>query len=155
MNKTTIEKASLQDLDELMAWRMEVLHEVFSITSDTDTYTLEQANRRYYERTLADGEHVACFARYNGQRVGCGGVCLQREMPSSDNPTGLCAYLMNIYTRPQYRRLHVGSTIVGWLVEQVKQLGAGKIYLETSEIGRVMYEKLRFVEMKDLMKYEN
>lgn len=155
MNKTTIEKASLQDLDELMAWRMEVLHEVFGIPSNTDTAALEQANREYYEQALSCGEHIACFALCDGRRVGCGGACLQREMPSPDNPTGLCAYLMNIYTRPQYRRLHVGSTIVGWLVEQVKQLGAGKIYLETSEIGRAMYGKLRFAEMKNLMKYED
>ena len=155
MNETRIEKASLQELEELMAWRIEVLHEVFGIAAGTDISALEQANKEYYERVLACGEHIACFARYGGQRVGCGGLCLQCEMPSPDNPTGRCAYLMNIYIRPPYRRLHIGSAIVSWLLEQAKRQGAGKIYLETSEMGRTMYEKLQFKEMKGLMKYED
>ncbi|WP_293669873.1 GNAT family N-acetyltransferase [uncultured Parabacteroides sp.] len=154
MNGISIEKATLSELDELMAWRMEVLHEVFGIPADADTLALEQANREYYRYTLSCSEHIACFARYNGQRVGCGGICLQQEMPSPDNPTGRCAYLMNIYIRPPYRRLHIGTALVGWLVEQAKRQNAGKIYLETSDAGRAMYRRLRFEEMKDIMKLQ-
>ncbi len=154
MNGISIVKATLSELDELMAWRMEVLHEVFGIPADADTSALEQANREYYRYALSRGEHIACFARYDGQRVGCGGICLQQEMPSPDNPTGRCAYLMNIYTRSPYRRLHIGTTLVGWLVEQAKRQGAGKIYLETSGAGRAMYRRLRFEEMKGMMKLQ-
>lgn len=154
MNGISIEKATLSELDELMAWRMEVLHEVFGLPADADTSTLEQANREYYRYALPRSEHIACFARYDGQRVGCGGICLQQEMPSPDNPTGRCAYLMNIYIRSSYRRLHIGTALVGWLVEQAKRQRARKIYLETSGPGRAMYRRLRFEEMKDMMKLQ-
>ena len=154
MNGISIEKATLSELDELMAWRMEVLHEVFGIPVDADTLTLKQANREYYRYALSRGEHIACFAYYKGQKVGCGGICLQQEMPSPDNPTGRCAYLMNIYTRSSYRRLHIGTALVGWLVEQAKRQRAGKIYLETSDAGCAMYRRLRFEEMKDMMKLQ-
>lgn len=154
MNGISIEKATLSELDELMTWRMEVLHEVFGIPADADTSALEQANREYYRYALSRGEHIACFARYDGQRVGCGGICLQQEIPSPDNPTGRCAYLMNIYIRSSYRRLHIGTALVSWLVEQAKRQGAGKIYLETSDAGRAMYRRLRFEEMKDMMKLQ-
>lgn len=152
MNRIGIEKAALSELDELMTWRMEVLHEVFGIPADADTSALEQANREYYGYALSRGEHIACFARYDRQRIGCGGICLQQEMPSPDNPTGRCAYLMNIYVRVPYRRLHIGTSIVRWLVEEAKRRNAGKIYLETSDAGRTMYHGLRFEVMKDMMK---
>lgn len=152
MSEVSIEQANLSDLDELIVWRMEVLHEVFHIPADTDISALKRANLEYYCHAFKKGEHIACFARYKGQKVACGAFCLQREMPSPDNPTGQCAYLMNIYVRSPFRRLHIGTAVVSWLIEQAKLSGAGKIYLETSDIGRAMYHVLHFEEMRDLMK---
>lgn len=133
MNKIEIIQATLSDLDELMAWRMEVLHDVFDIPQNTDVSELRNANLEYYRRALPVGSHIACFAMYGGKKVGCRGICLQEEMPSPDNPSGKCAYLMNIYVRPAFRRLHIGTTIVDWLIDEARKKGAEKIYLETSE----------------------
>lgn len=152
MNEITIRQASVKELDKLMAWRMEVLSEVFAIPHGTDTSALEQANRDYYLHALPAGEHLACFVEIGGETAGCGGICFQHEMPSPDNPTGQCAYLMNIYVRPAYRKQHIGTTLVSWLVEQARQRGIGKIYLETSDMGRNMYSHLHFEEMKDMLK---
>ena len=52
---------------------------------------------------------LACFAYVGNEIVGCGGICLYQEMPSPDNPSGGCAYLMNIYTRPEFRGQGVGK----------------------------------------------
>lgn len=152
MNEITIRQVSVDELDKLMEWRMEVLEEVFAIPNGTDTSALEQANRSYYLHALPVGEHIACFVDIDGETVGCGGVCLQQEIPSPDNPTGKCAYLMNIYVSPAYRKQHIGTTIVSWLVEQALELGIVKIYLETSDMGRNMYRHLNFEEMKDMLK---
>lgn len=150
--EVTVRQASIEELDKLMAWRMEVLGEVFAIPGGTDTSALEQANRDYYLKALPAGEHIACFAEIDGETAGCGGVCFQQEMPSPDNTTGKCAYLMNIYVRPPFRRQHVGTAIVCWLVEQARFRQIEKIYLETSDMGRKMYCHLHFEEMKDMLK---
>lgn len=147
-----IRQAAIQDLNLLMQWRMEVLHEVFAISPEQPTAELEEENRRYYQRQLPNGGHIACFAYIDGEIVGCGGMCLYQEMPSPDNPNGKCAYLMNIYARPQFRRHGVGDKIVRWLIEQAEQLGITKIYLETSEDGRPLYRKIGFIDMVDYMK---
>lgn len=76
------------DIDELLAWRMETLREVFSIEPDADLSQLEAENRAYLERELARGGHAACIASYDGRPAGCGDVCLAYEMPSPDNPNG-------------------------------------------------------------------
>ena len=154
MSTAGISAAGPADLEDLMTWREEVLREVFSIPESEPMDELLAANRAYYRAALADGSHIACFARIGGEIVGCGGACLQREMPSPDNPGGICAYLMNIYTRPQFRGQGVGRETVCWLIDRAKAAGAGKIYLEASENGRALYSKIGFSDMDGYMKLE-
>lgn len=147
-----IRQATIQDMDLLMQWRMEVLHAVFAIPQEQSVTELEEENRHYYQTELPRGEHIACFAYLGEEIVGCGGMCLYHEMPSPDNPNGKCAYLMNIYARPQFRRHGVGNAVVRWLIEQAEQRGITKIYLETSEKGRPLYREIGFDDMSDMMK---
>jgi ribosomal protein S18 acetylase RimI-like enzyme len=150
--RTRIQRATIKELEELMQWRMKVLHDVFSISDDADTTEFEAANRRYYEEQLPQGRHIACFARQGSETVGCGDICIYNEMPSPDNPTGHCAYLMNIYCREIYRHQGIGREIVGWLVNEARKQGITKIYLETSTEGRKLYESMDFKDMADMMK---
>ena len=69
-----------------------------------------------------------------------------------DYPCGKCAYLMNIYTRPRFRRQGVGEAVVRWLAGQASQLGISKIYLESSEAWLGLYKRLGFVPMQNMMK---
>jgi N-acetylglutamate synthase-like GNAT family acetyltransferase len=147
-----IRKATIDEIDTLMQWRMEVLHNVFSIPDDEDTSALEKANLEYYMKEIPGGGHVACLASLGNEIIGCGGICFYQEMPSPDNHSGKCAYLMNVYVRSQYRENGFGQNITRWLIKQAKERGITKIYLETSEPGRQMYEQLGFKEMKDYLK---
>ncbi len=147
----SIYRATSADIDMLMRWRMTVLAEVFSGNPGNDSEALAEANQDYYLRALADGSHVAVFARIGDITAGCGGVCFQREMPSPDNPSGIDAYLMNIYVDPKYRRNGVARAIVTQLVETALDKGAGKIYLETSECGRKLYAGMGFGKLEEMM----
>lgn len=149
--KIVIRRAALDDIELLIEWRMEVLREVFSLPLSKNTDGLEQENRAYYQRALAQEEHIACFACMEEELVGCGGICLYQEMPSPDNPSGKCAYLMNIYTRPRSRKQGVGGAIVKWLADQAAERGISKIYLEASEEGKRLYTKMGFIPMGDMM----
>ncbi len=146
----TVRRAGLDDLGELMAWRMEVLHHVFGIPEDDpDMYA---SNLDYYKREIPCGGHIAVFAEIGRARAGCGGLCLYREMPSPDNPGGRCGYLMNIYTREEYRRRGVGKAVVRRLADLARERGASKIYLESTGLGRPLYESLGFRDMENYMK---
>lgn len=147
-------KAGLEDMPLLMEWRMRVLREVFSIPEDEDTALLEQANRQYYERHLRKDSHTACFAGVKGTEaiIGCGGICYQEEMPSPDNRSGSCGYLMNIYVLPKYRKLGTGRQVVQFLIQDARRRGVEKIYLESSDPGRRLYQELGFSEMQGYMK---
>ena len=124
-NGITIRQASLDDLDLLIHWRMEVLHCVFSIPGDVDTAELRQQNLNYYRKALENGSHIACFAEDDGEIVGC--------------------------VRPEHQGHGTGKRIVRWLVGAALSRGIKKIYLETSEAGRLLYSVLGFSDMKDMM----
>lgn len=134
----------------LMHWRAEVIGEVFG---SVPSKRLLVANRRYYREHAADGTHYAVVAAADGTDAGCGAICLSDELPSPDNPSGRCAYLMNIYVRREYRCRGIGHAIVRRLVEKARELGCDKIYLETTEGARPLYKSTGFEEMTGMMKY--
>lgn len=143
--------ATLDDIDLLLETRIEVLRAVFSLPPDEDTTALKEANRAYYNEKIPTGEHLAGFAYEGDQLVATGALCFYQEMPSPDNDMGMCAYLMNVYTRPLYRKRGIGNAMTDWLVEQARQRGVGKIYLETTPEGRRVYEQYGFVPMEDYL----
>lgn len=149
-----IQKLGVSDMDTLLRWRMTVLAEVFSIPEDEDTSGLREENRRYYEKRIASGEHTAVLALDGDEGVGCGGICYYQEMPSPDNPTGECAYLMNIYVTPARRHQGIAQEIVKYLISDARARGVTKIYLETSDDGRRLYERLGFRPMEGYLKLE-
>lgn len=151
MPEIRIREAGPDELALLLQWREEVLRCVFSLPEGADMTALMEANERYYRHELPAGGHIGCFAERGSEIIGCGGLCLHGEMPSPDNPSGRCAYLMNIYVRDAHRGKGVGKKIVRYLVGRALAQGITKIYLETSECGRELYESVGFTPMRDMM----
>ena len=147
MGSVIIRRAGIEDLEVLLQWRMEVLQNVFALPGKPSE-ELQKANLDYYQKALADGGHFAVFAEGNGNIVGCGGVCFYQEMPSPDNPSGWCGYLMNIYTRAAVRGQGIGTKIVRALLDETARRGIHKVYLETTDQARSLYERIGFTEMK-------
>ena len=140
--KTTVRQ--LGNLADKMAWRTEVVQAVFGCGHDEARALATRVDDPCADVTF-------CQADADGCPAGCGALCLQHELPSPDNPTGRCAFLMNIYVRPRYRRLGIGRSIVAWLVDRGRRMGCGKIYLETTDAGRKLYESAGFAPMDGLM----
>lgn len=145
-----IELRRITAIPTLMHWRAEVLESVFGEKPDR---RLLVANRRYFREHVPSGSHIAFVAAVDGDDAGCGAICLYDEMPSPDNRTGRCAYLMNIYVRPAFRHRGVGHAIVGRLVEEARLRDCGKIYLETTGAARSLYTGEGFRAMPDMMKH--
>jgi len=137
-------------LPTLMHWRREVIENVFG---EVPSKRLLAANRRYYREHIPDGSHVAVVAEADGADAGCGAICLSDELSSPDNPSGHCAYLMNIYVRKEFRGRGIGHEIVRRLVEKARTLGCDKIYLETTDEARSLYKGIGFKELPGFMKY--
>jgi ribosomal protein S18 acetylase RimI-like enzyme len=155
-NNIVIKELKADDMELLLSLRMEVLSNVFfqekEKLSDAEWNDIRKENEEYYQEELKKGGHVACAIYVSGELAGCGGVCLYREMPSPDNRSGKCAYLMNIYVRQEYRRQGLAKEICRYLIERAAEKGAEKIYLESSDMAVELYRSLGFEDMNGYMK---
>lgn len=149
-----LKKAGPSDLEKFLKWRIETLIEVFHMNPLLDRKLIQEmreANSDFFRRHIPDQSLIFLFAEKNGRTAGAGGICLYEEMPSPDNLSGKCAYLMNIYTAPGFRRQGIAEAIVADLIAEADRNQADKIYLETSDDGRPLYKKEGFVDLADMM----
>ncbi|MDE6620571.1 MAG: GNAT family N-acetyltransferase [Lachnospiraceae bacterium] len=156
MQKQTYEykKAGLQQIDELVRTRIIVLRAANQLSDAVDLSQVERESYAYYERALVTGEHIAYLAYDKERFVGAGGISFYQVMPTCHNPSGKKAYIMNMYTAPEYRRQGIAYQMLDLLTAEAKKQGILQIGLEATKMGRPLYEKYGFVPAKDEMELQ-
>jgi GNAT superfamily N-acetyltransferase len=123
------------------------------ISDMVDLSLVEKEAARYYGNCFADERHVIYVAHTDTGFVGCGGVSFYEIMPTYNHPSGKCAYIINMYTHPLYRKQGVATLILDLLVKAAKKHGVRKILLEATKKGRGVYAKYGFVQSGYEMEY--
>ena len=144
-------KAAEKDIAMLTATRIQVLRAANGLELSVDMSAVEKESRDYYEKALRDGSHAAYLVFDAELFVGAGGISFYRVMPTFHNPSGNKAYIMNMYTKPDYRRQGIAFETLQLLVKDAKERGISEISLEATEAGKPLYEKFGFVKMNDEM----
>ena len=147
----TYKTATIEDLEVLTRTRVEVLRAANKLDETVDMSLVERESREYYQKALADGSHVAVLVYDGEQFAGAGGVSFYTVMPTYHNTSGKKAYIMNMYTKPEYRRKGIAYHTLDILVDACKRRNITHITLEATEMGRALYEKYGFVTMQDEM----
>lgn len=145
--KLRYKKASVDDLDILTDTRIEVLKAANKLSDDVDMSEVKTQSYLYYKRALVDGEHIAYLVFDEDRFAGAGGASLFQVMPTYHNPSGRKAYIMNMYTAPEYRRKGIAYKTLDLLVGDIKSRGISYISLEATDMGRPLYEKYGFIKM--------
>lgn len=146
------QRAAIKDIEELVRTRILVLRAANKLSDEADMSVAEQESYTCYKRALETGEHIAYLVYDQGTFIGAGGVSFYQVMPTFHNPTGKKAYIMNMYTAPEYRRQGIAYKTLDLIVKEIRKRGVSKIILEATDMGRPLYEKYGFVPMKDEMK---
>lgn len=137
-------KAISNDIPQLIKFRKILLdHE--------DDSSMDEAFRNYFNSALSDKSFVAWVAEDDGVVVSTVFFCLCRFAPRFENPSGLVAYMTNVFTIPGYRRQGIVSKLITEAIDNLKAQGIGKILLHSSDMAKPMYESLGFVEGKNYM----
>lgn len=144
-------KATIEDIDELVRTRIIVLRAANKLSDDVDMSVVEMESRAYYKQVLEAAYHIAYLVYDNDKFIGAGGVSFYQVMPTYHNSTGKKAYIMNMYTAPEYRRQGIAMHTLDLLVKDAKAQGVSQIALEATDMGRPLYEKYGFVKMENEM----
>ena len=148
-------KATIDDLEILTETRIEVLRAANQLSDDVDMSEVKKQSYKYCQNSLANDTHVAYLIYDDEKFVGAGGVSYFQVMPTYHNPTGKKAYIMNMYTKPSYRKKGIAFKTLDLLVADAKARGITAISLEATDMGRPLYEKYGFIKMNDEMELPN
>ena len=148
-------RATIEELELLTETRIEVLRAANQLSENVDMTEVREQSYRYYKEALCDGTHIAYLIFEEEDFAGAGGISFFQVMPTYHNPTGRKAYIMNMYTKPLYRRKGIAYKTLDMLVTEAKRKGITAISLEATDMGRPLYEKYGFAKMKDEMELPN
>ncbi|MCQ2516889.1 MAG: GNAT family N-acetyltransferase [Saccharofermentans sp.] len=146
-------KATIEDIDILVSTRVEVLRAANKLNQDTPMSKVELETRNYYESAFLNGDITSILVFDGDKFIGSGAVSYYRIMPTYHNPSGIKAYIVNMYTNPDYRRQGIAYKTLDMLIEDCKSKGVTSISLEATEMGRPLYEKYGFIKMNDEMEF--
>lgn len=147
----TYKKATIEDIDILTETRIEVLRAANKLSNDIDMSEVKRQTYDYYKKALCNGTHIAYLIFEENRFVGAGGVSFFQVMPTYHNQSGMKAYIMNMFTHPDYRRQGIAYRTLDTLIKDAKRMGITDISLEATDMGRPLYEKYGFIKMDNEM----
>ena len=138
-----------EDREEFVSLKSRVLRAANKLSDNTDMKEVERESRSFFDT----GDHVTLYAYADGCFAGCGSVCFYALMPTYHNASGKKAYVMNMYTHPEFRRRGVATRILTALMDEARKRGVTSVSLEATDMGRPCYEKFGFVPSEAEMEY--
>ena len=107
----------------------------------------------YLERSLQNGGYRGWLAETDGGQVVGGGGVIVHEWPAAarePRPQMRRAYILNMYTEPDYRKRGIARRIMETIVDWCRQEGFGSVTLHASVQGRPIYEDMGFKQTNEM-----
>lgn len=150
MGDIIIRRATLGDVEEMVRLRHDMQEEMGE-GRGADPDAIVDATRDYFQKQLTGKHFVGILAEDAGRIVGTGSFVVYDTPPSTANPSGVDAYVLNMYTVPGYRGRGVARQILDALLARAYEEGARRIWLRTSDQARTVYEHLGFQSRDNYM----
>jgi len=145
----TVRKAEVRDIEVLVSMRVELLHVAAALGMPTDLGEEEwsevsAAVRTYFAEAIPSGKYCGVMAEAGGKVIACGGITFMQRPPYQRHLEGSEAYLMNMFTLPEWRGKGAGTAIVAELLKLAKEAGVKRVWLDAEEKARPLYAKAGF-----------
>jgi len=148
INKFNFVKGSIEVIDKILCLQLALFKELGEIKSLQEERLVETSTREYLQKALSNNEFISYMAETNREAVGICELVLFKRPPYLENPQGTEAYILNMYTVPEYRGNGLGQRLLGECIEESKKSGVKRIWMHPSEDGKRLYKKMGFT-MKD------
>lgn len=141
----TYRKADVKDIPQLINLRILFLKEMYPNADETLDHRLTEHLSVYLQEHLPKENFVNWFAICNGKAVASAGIVFYNQPPLYHNLEGKVAYILNVYTLPDYRRRGIAKTLLQLVLQEAQDRNTGKVSLHTSDLGKSLYEKFGFI----------
>lgn len=148
-----IRKSNTEDCSELTKLRIEMRKEREAEISDENQRIFRDNTFNFFKENISNGTFVAYLAIENNEVIATSGLCFYSVPPTYSNINGKVAYIMNMYTKPQFRRRGIATRLLDYLVNEAKAKNCTKITLNASDMGKPIYLKYGFKDIENDMVY--
>ncbi len=139
----TIRRATVADVEVIVSHRRRMFSDM-GLGDDTAREAMAAAARTLIRASLQDGSYQGWLAEENGRVVAGGGVAIVSFQPTPVDPGPRRAWILNMYTEPDYRRRGLAMQILRAIVCWCREQGLRQVFLQASEAGRPLYERAGF-----------
>ncbi len=142
----SLRKANLNDIDILIDFRVTFLKEIQETPPTKEMEIFRKSLKDFFLSKMKSHEFIAWFAESDDEIIATSGLSFLEKPPHFINKTGKFAYIMNMYTKPEWRRKGIGAALLEKLFEEIKKKGIQSVVLHATPSGRSLYEKYGFRE---------
>ncbi|NHJ87975.1 MAG: GNAT family N-acetyltransferase [Asgard group archaeon] len=142
----TLRKATLDDINKLIEFRIEFLKEFQQTPNEPEMITFQKSLRDFLLEKMKSDEFIAWLAEVNNEIIATSGLSFLQRPPHFHNLTGKFGYIMNMYTKPEWRQKGIASALLEKLIEEIRSKGIDFIFLHATPIGKPLYLKYGFTE---------
>lgn len=147
-----IDKASEKEIDELVKLRLAYLQEDLGMISEQDMKYLQATLPQYFRNHL-NRDLMIYVVREAEEIVACAFLLIVEKPMSPMFITGKTGAVLNVYTRPEYRKKGYAKRLMNVLLEDAKTNELSVVELKATEDGYHLYQSVGFEDV--VSKYHN
>lgn len=146
-----VEKADLSNIDELIQLRIDYLTEDYGGLTDIQIEKIKNQLPEYFRNHL--NKDLFVYVVKSPEIISC---CFLLVSEKPANPSfihGKTGTVMNVYTKPDFRRKGTAKKIMKFLVADAEKMELDFIELKSTDDGYNLYKSVGFEEV--FSKYRN
>lgn len=137
------EKADTEDIAQLTELRLAYLTEDLGKLKEKERQIIRSSLPDYFMRNL--NHTIFGYAAKSGQEIAACALLLVIEKPVSPSfITGKTGTVLNVYTKPEYRRKGLARRLMNMLMADASAMHLSVVELKATEAGYPLYQSLGF-----------
>lgn len=141
-----IDKASEKEIDELVELRLAYLQEDLGSISEQDMQCLRVALPQYFRNHL-NRDLLVYIAKEAEEILTCAFLLIVEKPMSPMFITGKTGTVLNVYTRPEYRKKGYAKQLMNVLLKDAKINELSVVELKATEDGYHLYQSVGFEDV--------
>ena len=146
------DKATIEDIGVLTDLRIAYLNEDLGVISNENLELMQASLPSYYEKHL-NKDLMVYVARDEMDIVSCAFLLIVEKPMSPSFITGKIGTVLNVYTKPDFRKKGYAKKLITTMLEDAKAEGLSIIELKATEDGYSLYKSVGFEDV--VAKYHN
>lgn len=147
----TIRLAGPGDAATIAHHRAAMFQDMGRLASIAEYELLREASEQWLAGALENRQYTGWLIEDGTEIVAGGGILVRELIPIPGcYKTGRWAYIMNVYTRPAYRRRGLARRLLQTMLDWCAEQKMDQVTLIASDEGRPLYESLGFRQTAEM-----